>query len=211
MIKNIAIIGANGATGKKVINAALKQGYAVTAVVRDINKIKPQKNLNAVTGDVTNADSLIHAFSGMDAVISCFGPANNFKAGNLMSVGTKSIIHACKKTGIKKLVFMSGILQSDGKELSVFNRLGQKLIRLFYYKVYSDKKIAENAIIESNLNWTIVRAVGLNDNEATGKYRAGANLNVSPFKTLPHSDCAVCLVEAITKDSWNKTIINVGK
>jgi putative NADH-flavin reductase len=211
MIKNITIIGATGATGKEVIDSALKQGYNVTAVARKPDQIKPQQNLTVLSGDVTNADSLIKIFSKTDAVISCFGPSDNFKAGDLMSSGTKNIIDVCEKNGVKRLVFMSGILQSDGNELSLFNRIGQRLIRLFYRKIYTDKKIAENAIINSKLDWTIVRAVGLNDSEATGEFKAGENLSVSPFTPLSHGDCAACLVQAVEEKNWIKTIINVGK
>jgi putative NADH-flavin reductase len=211
MVKHIALIGATGATGKEVIEFALKQGYMVRALARKPDLIRPQQNLSVVAGDVTNDESLTKAFSDVDAVISCFGPINNFKAGNLMSAGTKNIIIACEKAGVKRLVFMSGILQSDGKELSLLNRLGQKLIRLFYSKIYNDKKIAENAIIYSNLNWTIIRSVGLNNSAPTGKFKAGASLNVSPFTLLSHADCAACLVQAVREESWMKRIINVGK
>ncbi len=211
MIKNITVIAATGATGKEVIAHALKQGYAVTAIARKPELIAPMQNLTAVAGDVNNAESLAAAVSGADAVISCFGPSNNFKPGNLMSAGTQNIIAACTKAGVQRLVFMSGILQSDGKELTPVNRLGQKLIRLFFMKVYTDKKMAENAIIQSNLNWTIVRAVGLKDKQATGKFNAGPNLPVSPFIPLAYADCAACLVQAVTEMSWIKTIVNVGQ
>jgi putative NADH-flavin reductase len=211
IIKHISVIGATGATGKEVIQYALQQGYRVTAIARKPDAILPQQNLTIVSGDVLNEGNLLNAFANVDAVVSCFGPANNFKPGNLMSVGTKNIVNACAKAGVKRLVFMSGILQSDGKELTLFNRLGQKTIRLFYRKVYEDKKLAENEVINSGLNWTIVRAVGLNNSPGTGQFKWGVNLSVLPFTPLAQADCAACLVQTVPNESLFKTIINVGK
>lgn len=211
IVKHIAIIGATGATGKEVIKHAFKQRYLVTAVARNSVFVKAEENLTTVSGDVRNVDSLIKAFYKVDAVISCFGSANNFKAGDLMSAGTKNIIAACEKSGVTRLVFMSGILQSDGKELFPLNRLGLKFIRPFYRKIYKDKKIAEDAITGSNLQWTVIRAVALNDSAATSTFSAGVKLGVSPFTPLSHADCAACLVKAVTEESWMKTIINAGK
>ncbi len=210
-MKHIAIIGASGATGSEVVRLALKANYKITVVERNPYHIEPKENLSVVKGDVTNADSLVEAFKNTDIVISCFGPANGRKAGNLMSVGTANIVKACEENGVKRFVFMSGILQTDGKELSFFDRLGIKLIRQFYKGVYKDKIVAETAIRHSSLNWVIVRSVGLSKTEAKGKYMAGPKLKVSPFNALSYTDCALCLLNAAEEIKWTKQIINVGK
>jgi putative NADH-flavin reductase len=211
-MKHIAIIGATGTTGKEVVNLALKANYKVIIIARDPSRIKLQENnLLTVAGDVTNIDSLIEAFKNVYAVISCFGPANGRNPGNLMSVGTANIVQACEKSGVSRLVFMSGILQTTGSELTFLNRLGLNLIKLFFKEVYRDKTIAETAIQESSLNWVIIRAVGLSNSEPKHKYKAGAQLRVSPFNPLSYSDLALCLLDALKEDKWARQVINVGK
>ena len=64
----IAIIGANGKSGANLVNEALKQGYDVTAIVR--NKEYKNEGVKVVYKDVfelTKAD-----LAGFDAVISAF-------------------------------------------------------------------------------------------------------------------------------------------
>ena len=64
----IAIIGANGKSGANLVNEALKQGYDVTAIVR--NKEYKNKSVKVVYKDIfelTKAD-----LAGFDAVISAF-------------------------------------------------------------------------------------------------------------------------------------------
>ena len=113
-MKQLAIIGSTGNTGKELVRLALESNYAVTAVERSPNSTQPRENLKILKGDVTDLESLIAAFENIDCVVSCFGPAKHREVGDLMSAGTINIVKACEKTGVKRLVFMSGILQSEG-------------------------------------------------------------------------------------------------
>lgn len=173
MIKSIAVVGATGSTGKEVIRLALQKGYRITAIVRKPASITPSENLRVAAGDVTDRSSLLKDFKGADAVISCFGPARGWIAGSLMSTGARNIVVAAEKAGVKRLVFMSGILQTDGKELGSLDRLGIRFIRLFYREIYHDKVIAEASIRQSYREWVIVRAAGLQAAPGRGAYTAG--------------------------------------
>jgi putative NADH-flavin reductase len=210
-MKHIAIIGATGSTGKEVVSLALKANYKVTIVARDPSRIKPQHNLSIVTGDVTDYESLRKALENIDVVISCFGPANGRKPGNIMSLGTSNIVQASEQNGVGRLVFMSGILQTSGSELSFIDRLGLKLVRIFFMEVYQDKVIAETSIQNSSLNWVIVRPVGLAKSKPARKYKAGVDLKVSPFISLAYTDLALCLLDAVNEVKWTKRVISVGK
>lgn len=209
-MKHIAIIGATGSTGKELVRLALEANYKVSVVVRNPDHFQPEKDVTAIKGDVTDLVSLELALENIDYVISCFGPTNHRKVGNLMSVGTANIVKACEKNGIKRFVFMSGFVQSDYNELSFLNKLIVPLFRLYFNQSYKDKIIAEAAIQNSKLDWVIVRAVGLNHTEPTGRYIAGVKTKIYPY-LLSYADCAKCLLDAIEKKSWTRQIVNVGK
>ncbi len=209
-MKRITVIGATGDTGKEVVSMALKLGFSVTVVVRKPASIPPDTNLSVMYGDVMIAESLLMPLRKADVVISCFGPQDNFKPEQLMSIGTKNLIAACESSNVKKLIFMSGILQSNGRELSFFNRLGQQLLKMFYKKVVQEKKLAENMVMNSRQNWTILRAVGLKKMQPTGTFEAGELLGVSPFRPLSYTDFAACLLQAVDRTHWNKKIIHAG-
>ncbi|WP_031530300.1 NAD(P)-dependent oxidoreductase [Dyadobacter crusticola] len=210
-MKNIAVIGATGSAGKEVVRLALSLNYNVTVVVRNPARIHPEMNLTIVKGDVMDIESLKEAFMNIDVVISCFGPSNGRKPGNIMSVGTSNIVRACEKGGVAHFIFMSGILQTDGSELTWLNRLGIQIIRSFFREVYMDKITGEASIQTSSLDWTIVRAVGLTKSRPTGKYKAGVSIRVSPFKPMSFEDMALCLLDAVENAAWTRKIINVGK
>lgn len=210
-MKNIAIIGSTGSTGKELVRLALESNYTVTAIERLPNFTQSQENLKVKKGDVTDLESLVAALENIDYVVSCFGPAKHRDVGNLMSAGTTNIVKACEKTGVKRLVFMSGFLQSEGEELSLLDNLAIKLLRLYFNDSYKSKIIAEATVQKSALDWVIVRAVALTKTQPTGQYKAGIKIKVSPFNALPYADCAKCLLDAVEENGWTRQIINVGK
>lgn len=67
-----------------------------------------------VKGDITDYESLIRAFAGVDVVYHIAGcveikPGNEEFVYNINVNGTKNVIRACKKCGVKRLVYMSSV------------------------------------------------------------------------------------------------------
>ncbi|MCT1401104.1 NAD(P)H-binding protein [Paenibacillus sp. p3-SID867] len=231
----IAIIGATGGTGRKVMERALELGHKVVAVARRPDVITPAERLIIRQGDVFDAPGMANAIADTDAVISCIGPpsnfspgtakkgllnimaaksvmAANFSPGTVMSEGIPNILAACQRTGIKRLVMQSGINLSNGKELSVVNRWAVSMMRRIYWKAIEDKAIAEHAVKLSELDWVIVRASVLKYADGTLKYTAGPSARIAPLRPIPFMDCADCLVRAATSEqAWVRKIINVGR
>ena len=56
----IALIGASGYVGSRVIAEALRRGHRVTAIVRRPERLATHANLKAVNADVLHRDELEH-------------------------------------------------------------------------------------------------------------------------------------------------------
>ena len=207
----IVVFGATGATGTNVVERALALGYEVVAVARQPERIKRREHLTPRKGDVLDSSSLDDACRGADALISCIGPAKNLSPGTVMSEGVVNMIAACRRVNVRRFVLQSGITLSDGGELTVLNRYVLRALRPIFAKAINDKAIAEHALVGSDLDWVIVRPVGLRNAPATSKYTAGPNARIAPLRPLPFADCADCLVRAATEPSWVRQIINVGR
>jgi NAD(P)-dependent dehydrogenase (short-subunit alcohol dehydrogenase family) len=93
----IAVVGATGATGRRVVKHALAQGHFVTAVARHPELLSSADRLSFVRGDVLSPGGLTGVLDGVEAVISCIGPEKNLSPGTLMSVGVASILIECKR------------------------------------------------------------------------------------------------------------------
>ncbi|MFJ6948502.1 NAD(P)-dependent oxidoreductase [Streptomyces wuyuanensis] len=70
----IAVFGANGTVGTRIVDEALDRGHHVTAVVRDPSKYaRSAPDLTVVTGDVLDPSSVASVAEGQDVVVSAVG------------------------------------------------------------------------------------------------------------------------------------------
>ena len=233
----IAVIGATGGTGKKVVERALELGHEVVAVARRPEAVTAANLLTIRKGDVYDAASMVQAVSGADVVISCIGPpsnisydsakkgnllvnlqagmkvmAANFFPGTIMSEGMPNIVAACGRAGVKRLIMQSGINLTDGKELTLGNRLAVGTMRRIFWRAIKDKAMAEHAVMSSGLEWVIVRASVLQFADGTLNYIAGPAARIAPLQALPFADCADSLVRAAASEAaWTRKIVNVGR
>jgi putative NADH-flavin reductase len=207
----IVVFGATGGTGKNVVERALAAGHDVVAVARRPESVPPRDKLTVHKGDVLDAASVAAALVGADAVVCAIGPASNSQPGTLISEGTQNIIAGCAQTGVRRVVFESGMITSNGQELSLLGRFAVGVFGRVYPKLKADKVIAEAALSSSNLDWVIVRPPALGHGPATGQYLAGPGARIMPAKTLSHADCAEALLKAAVDPAWVKQIVNVGR
>jgi putative NADH-flavin reductase len=208
----LVVFGATGGTGKQVVERALAAGHGVVAVARKPEAIATKhERLRVVRGDVLDAASVATAITGAEAVVSAFGPANNKQPGTLMSDGVANIVLACEQVGVKRLVFESGLMVSDGRGLSWFGRLGVSIYRAMNAKLCADKRIAETAIRGSTLDYVIVRPPALTDGAPRGTYVHGTDIRLNPAKKLAHADVADFLIRAAQAPELAKTVQDIGE
>jgi putative NADH-flavin reductase len=207
----IAVVGATGATGRRVVTRALARGHFVTALARHPERLSSAERLSFVQGDVLSPGGLTGALDGTEAVISCIGPEKNLSPGTLMSVGVANILTECKRANVRRFVLQSGIGLSDGRELSWPNRFVVRVSGRIFTAAIADKAVAERMTQKTDTEWVIVRPVVLADKPAKGRYTAGPLTRVAPLVPISFDDCADCLLRAATNEpNWIRKIVNVG-
>ena len=206
----IVVFGATGGTGKNVVSAGLAAGHDVVAVARKPESVAQQERLVVVKGDVLDAPSVAAALAGADAVVIAIGPSDEKNPGTLISTGVKHILDGCATHGVTRVVFESGLMMSDGSELSLIGRLGIKFFGALRSKLRDDKRIAEEAIRARPIEWVIVRPPQLTHTPATGSYIAGPRMTIAATRSLSHADVAHALIRATAEPAWTRQIINVG-
>src|SRR5580658_7581741 len=104
----VVLLGATGFVGSALLKEALDRGHTVTAIVRDPEKLE-KRALIPKTGDVYDTASLAGLVEGNDALISAFNPGwTNPNLYEDQVRGTKSILAAAKKAGIKRVLWVGG-------------------------------------------------------------------------------------------------------
>ncbi|XP_071542287.1 flavin reductase (NADPH)-like isoform X4 [Panulirus ornatus] len=147
-IKKVVVFGASGNTGLCCTEAATKQGYDVTAFVRNPYKL-PQSLATQVTvkvGDILDTSAVDEAVKGQDAVIILLGTRNDLSATTVMSEGTKNILAAMDRYGVKRVSAC----------LSAFNFRERAKVPERFLPLLDDHERMLNALKSSNQEWIAV-------------------------------------------------------
>lgn len=170
----VIIFGSTGATGQQVVKQALEQGHDVTAFARSPEKFdQTHEKLQVLKGDVLDFASVEGAIRGHDAVLCAIGRPPSDKS-NLRANGTKNIIRAMEKTGVKRLICQSSDGVGDSRERLPFI-YKYLLVPFLLRRVFADHELQENHIKKSRLDWTIARPTALTNGDHTGAYQQGYN------------------------------------
>lgn len=169
----VLVIGANGATGRAVVQELCARGHAVTAFVRQPRAMgaETSQSLRIVTGDVMNADDVERAVVGQDAVVVVLGiresalmvrlRGSSGTAMNVRSVGTQNVVRAMHHHGVQRLVVQTTYGIGDTRER--LSWMWKAIFRVLLHPQIEDSERQEQVVCDSGLQWVLVRPVGLND------------------------------------------------
>lgn len=168
---NILIVGATRGIGRELVSQALASGNTVTALARDPLRLATQhERLRKLKGDVLDADSVSAAMPGQHAVCCTIGVKTPWEQAGVFSKGTERLLHAMKKSGVKRLICVTGVGAGDSRGHGgfLYDRI---FFPLLLKGVYADKDRQESLIRASDADWTIVRPGFLTNGPMTGRYR----------------------------------------
>jgi len=159
-----------------LIQQGLEQGHDITALVRKPERLKyDHPKLRVIKGNVLIPDTLETAVRSQDAVLSALGHKRFIIKTSILSEGTRNIIHAMDKYGVSRLICITSLGINDSRfKLGLYYTLFTIPVILLFY--FLDKSKQEKLIMNSKLDWTIVRPGQLTNGKKRLKYKHGPNL-----------------------------------
>ena len=198
----IAISGASGKTGLRIVEECKKSGYDVKLLIRNNSSLPLEfKDTEKTILDFSKQKEIENSLISCDALIIATGARPSIDILGPLKVDTlyvRNQLISCEKVGIKRIILISSLC--SGKLFHPLNLFGLILIC---------KRYGEKFLEKSNLNWTIIRPGGLNEieddlqNEATFFTKKDQQFEGS----IPRRLVAQASVEAINlNESFNKII-----
>src|SRR5688572_23052747 len=200
--RRLLLLGITGDTGRSLGEQAVTAGFDVTALVRNPDKLASNtRAVRVVTGDlVRDAAVLDTAVRDQDVVISTLGVGQSFKSGGLITQSAPAIVAAMRQHGVRRLIFLSAFgVGATWRDTPLLPRL---FITTLLRDIYRDKQAGEEAILTSDLDWTIVYPVGLTNGPRTGRYRVGERLSLRGFPHISRADVADFLLRQVEDRSY---------
>lgn len=166
MTMKIAIFGATGRVGGRILKQALADGHQVKALVRT-PKLDEHPNLEVIIGDVRKAEDVERTLQGADAVFSAIGTDRTTTLSEAMPL----IIGAMKNEGIRRIITIgtAGILNSRLTPGALRYQGGDSNRKLTF--AAEEHETVFRLLEAIDLDWTIVCPTYLPDGEARGGYR----------------------------------------
>lgn len=199
----IALIGATGNAGTRILNELTRRGHAVTAIVRNPEKVPVHPQVTAKKGDVYDQAGLAGLLKGHDAVISSV----HFAASD-----PKKLIEAVRASGVKRYLVVGG---AGSLEVAP----GKKLIDTPEFPAaYKAEAAAGSAFLdllrpEKEFAWTFLSPSAMFvAGERTGKFRLGTDQLLVSDKgsSISFEDYAIAMVDEIEKPQHVRRRFTVG-
>ncbi|MBF6546511.1 NAD(P)-dependent oxidoreductase [Nocardia brasiliensis] len=196
----IAVFGATSTVGRLVVEQALAEGHQVTAFTRSAAGLTQRhERLDIVEGDVLDSNSVQRAVAGQDAVLVSLGAG---RKGVIRAEGTRAVIEAMNRTGVKRLIVQTTLGVGDSK--ANLNFLWKYVMfGILLRQAFADHVQQEAYVRASDLDWTIVRPSAFTDGPRTGGFRRGFPAGERGLSLkITRADIADFMLEQLTDTTY---------
>ena len=190
---NIALVGATGNIGSRILEEALSRGHHVTGITRDPKKLAGREGLQVRKGSTTDFTGFTALLGGHDvAILSLKWNENDITR----------VIEALRKSGVKRCLFVVGagsLLRKDGR--THFDFMAEKGVQPPTSKPAALALAAIQKV--TDLDWTAISPpASIQPGKRTGKFRLGKDNLIEDSEghsRISREDFAVAIMDEIEK------------
>lgn len=199
----VTVLGANGPTGRLLTKQLVYAGHTVRALTRHLDAGGlAGLGITVIGGDATNEKDLRRVLRGAEAVVSVLGTPYSKEPISLYSESARAITRALAD-GPRRLVVTSSAVLSSWQDpamswvernvlLRILGNIGRTL--------YDDMRRMEDIVTATDLDWTIMRPLGLANMDSPTVY-AIAEDHIGGKQTA-RRDLAAAIVDQVTRTDY---------
>ncbi|TPL81864.1 NAD(P)-dependent oxidoreductase [Mesorhizobium sp. B2-3-14] len=200
---NVALIGASGAVGSRILKELSDRGHTVTGIARSPEKIAALPGVTPRKGDVFDKEGLAELIRDHDAVIS---------AVHFVDSDPDTLIAAVRASGVKRYLVVGG---AGSLEVAPGKRLVDTAEFPAIYKAEAQKgaDFLDKLKTVSDVDWTFLSPSAMFvPGERTGKFRVGKDTLLASDKgsSISFEDYAIAMVDEIEKPTHVRQRFTVG-
>jgi putative NADH-flavin reductase len=207
----VALYGATGKAGSRILQELLGRGHQVTVIVRDPAKIpQPTAGVLVKRDDLSDPDKIAAAVNGSEAVISAYGPPAD-DPDAIVGVTQRQVDAIGRGTNTRLLVVggAGGLFVAPGVALVDSGYLPEAALPIARAHV----KVL-NVLRASKIDWTyLAPAAYFSPGERTGKFRLGKDeliANAQQESRISMEDYAIALVDELEQRRHSRQRFSIG-
>lgn len=200
----IALIGASGNVGQRVVAEAVARGHDVIAIARNVATIAATDRVTPVAADMTDEAQILPALAGADVLILSV---------RFQDLDFEPVLRTIGKSGVPRLLVVGGAASLDVAP-------GVQLIDTEgfpdFIKVEAEpaRQALKRLQQEQAINWTFLSpSVFFGPGERTGTFRLGKDdlLTADDGKShISYEDYAIALLDEVEQPKHERARFTVG-
>lgn len=200
----IAVIGSTGKSGKYLVKHLLNQGFHLKLLIRNPESFQNQNPLiEVVKGDVKNSKIVRTLIDGCQAVISTLGLGQTPSETSIFSQATKNVIRSMNESKVQRYIVITGLnVDTPFDKKSPKTKFATDWMYTNYPKSTADKQLEYNILVDSNINWTLVRLPMIEQTDTRSKINV--SLEDCQGDKISATDLAHFLIEQLFEDTYIK-------
>ncbi|HEY6638587.1 MAG TPA: SDR family oxidoreductase [Solirubrobacterales bacterium] len=189
---NVVIVGGHGKIGLRLEKLLAERGDSPRGIIRKTEQAKDLEEIGAepIVLDIENVDDISDALAGADAVVFAAGAGPGSGPARKRTVdygGAVKLTDAAQQQGIRRYLMVSSIGSNRPETWSEQMRPYQEA-----------KSEADKYLMESGLDYTILRPGRLTDDAGTGKVEIAETVD---YAEITRDDVAAVLAECLGADN----------
>ena len=214
----VLLLGASGRLGKEILKKLIGEGISTSILVRDRSKIALQsEHLSIFEGTPQNPADLAHALSGCHRVVTTLNisrnsdfPWSKLRAPKtLLSDTITHLLSLAPQHSLQKIVTVSawGVHETK-KDLPFWFRWLIDNSNIKYG--YIDHERQEDILVKSDLDWTILRPVGLSNSQKDKPVRV--SFEGKPAGMLvSRKSVAAFIVDHLGRSDYSRKLVTLSQ
>lgn len=199
----IALVGASGNIGARVLDEALSRGHTVTGIVRNPEKLAARAGLSVVKADINEPGSAAEAIRGADVLVVSIRWSDN----------AAQVLATARLAGVKRLLVVvgagsletsPGVRVLDMPDFPAAWRPGSEAAARAL-QTFRDEKAIDWVAFSPSQN--------IGPGERTGKFRIGGDQllrDANGESKISREDFAVAIVDEIETQQRHRQRVTVG-
>lgn len=205
---HLAIFGATGRVGRRILEYAAREGHGIRALVRDPARLPAGHGAQVVAGDVTDPAAVRAVLHGSDAVLSSLGGAGLANPGTTLSEGMKTIAGEMQRAGLARILAVAGSGVLDGPDGML--RSEAPGFPPIYAAINREHLGTWEALRQSQLDWTLVCCPDLVDGELTRRFRVSPDRLPEGGSSISVEDTAHFLLQQVAPREFVRRRVGIA-
>src|SRR5215468_473598 len=207
----VALYGATGKSGSRILAELVSRGHEVTAIVRDPSKLpNPGRGVVVKQDDLSDPKEIAAAISGAEVTISAYAPPQD-DPDEIVDV-TQRQVEAIKLSGKSRLLVVGG---AGGLNVAPgVTLIDSGFLPDAYQPIAKAHVKALNVLKRSTIDWTyLAPAAYFIPGERTGKFRLGTDELIADEQhesRISMEDYAIALVDELEAPKHRRQRFAVG-